>query len=133
MNKELIPSTLNGTKAPAGNGLVAHPDFIDRAAWNRVTVEHIYAGQTRLYAGSVWEARILIEGGTPSTREGFDVPFATKIKEDRVKLLTKALVHEFSDSETPAWHEPKLASLEIESEGTTYRIWRAKITQECLD
>lgn len=44
--------------------------------WKRVTVRTLRAGQPRPYADEVNEYLVTFEGGTPSSEEGAEIPFA---------------------------------------------------------
>jgi hypothetical protein len=99
--------------------------------WARITVEFLHAGQPRPYADSVYEALILIEGGTPSTEQGMHLPMGHKRPMEQVKELVRCLVHEFSDEGHAL--DARLDTLEVVEETDTYRVWRAVVTDPYKD
>lgn len=65
------------TTATAGNTLVKHPAGQPRRAWRCIWIDLVRGGQPRAYADTVDEFHVTFEGGTPSSKEGWDLPFAT--------------------------------------------------------
>lgn len=118
--------------APAGNPLVKHPENIAATSWQRITVAHIQAGQSRAYADSEYVSEICIEGGTLSTQAGYDLPFGTRRREESVKQIARVLVRNFSDRpETGA--DARLASISCIEQTGTYSKWLVRIVEPYMD
>jgi hypothetical protein len=72
-------------------------------------VKILRAGQPRPYADSVYEAEIRFNNFWDSTTG--ERPGEWDPGEDVVKMITKAMVHCFSDKEKPEWHEAILKKI----------------------
>lgn len=121
------------TRAPAGSILVKHPENISKTRpYRKITVVHLHSGQPRAYADSYYEAEICIEGGSPSTVSGYDLPFGTGIGEEQVKNIARVLVRPFDD--TPKhWASARLESIQCVKKEPTYAIWRVKVVEPFTD
>jgi hypothetical protein len=146
-----------------GDGVLRRrPEEIEtQSSWQRITIETVQAGQPRAYADTVYEYLVTFEGGTPSTRPGWDLPFAImppfKDPEDRpgvtvvggpsreerkqswehlIRDRMRAVAHGWAfkkdDPERP-WHAPYLDLLEPEEVEPTHTTWRLRIVQPFTD
>lgn len=99
--------------------------------WKRVTVEKTKTGQSRAYADGIDEAFITFEGGTTSTRSGYDCTFAIRYTESQVKALTQVMVRGFCENPTHGLHA-RLEVCEIVNEGPFSQTWRVVVrTPNC--
>lgn len=139
--------TMETTK---GNTLVKHPEDMPAGIWRRVTIRTLEAGQSRPYADSRYSYLVTFEGGSPSTYEGYDLPFAimpppkpmdmTNVEFyigpsddqnmdahwEKIRKIMRVLVHDWQCEKNDrrmgaSWLEA-LELVEQESTHTTYRL-----------
>jgi hypothetical protein len=122
-----------------GGILVAHPENLPRRAWRQITMVHLAGGQRRPYADSVSTWEVTVEGGTPSTVDGFDLPWATRYREDSAMALAQTIDGWTYDGRTPElrkeipWHAPRLTEFELVEQGDYWYTFRFSVTQPYLD
>jgi hypothetical protein len=119
---------------PTTNGkgtLLKRPKEYDNQSWTRISVETIRSGQPRPYADSVYEYLVTFEGGSRSIQEGWDLPFGTRISEERARPIIKSLTRGWV--ENPRWSDNRLESLEIIEGDNTHTTFKVVIREPYLD
>jgi len=138
------------------NYLVKHPEGMP-TMWRRVTIEYVRSGQLRPYADFVYEYLVTFEGGTKSSKRGWDLPFATlplptpydpntkviagptnEEREqqhwERMKTILRHLVHDWhSEKADRGFGDTYLDTLEITDHSPTHTTYRLVIVTPYMD
>lgn len=115
--------------------LAAHPSHIAKGPWTNYLIERNATGlgpyQTRrdIYV-------VTVQGGVPSTKPGYDLPFGTVFNEDRAAAIAQFVhPHKHRFDEDRPWHEEFLArpGIELLDQGDWWYRFRFTIEHPYLD